>query len=300
MITVSITLIFITGCSGQAKQVNANTEIQVIAKVHANSQNTVDLFIRDETNTKEEFYKTITDGYLNHYHSSEGLSGNYYLIRRTGDDSSTDSNWSDELWRYTPQKEETKMYSIKGLDFRVASNEKTVALTGGDVIGEQFIFLNDRGKEIKRYNVKDLLTGKESKDYIPMIGLLKWSDDSENLWGVLAEGGWIETIFSINISTWEVKKYSTGNLPLGLEFELNANRGLLLFSDYPVLLDVFSESEYNSSKKSVKLYIYDLDTQRQQTISTSITKRFNPKWLDDNTIEFDSPNGNGRQIYKID
>ena len=86
---------------------------------------------------------------------------------------------------------------------------------------------------------------------------------------------------------------------MGLEFELNANRGLLLFSDYPVLLDVF-QSEYNSSKKSVKLYIYDLDTQRQQTISTSITKRFNPKWLDDNTIEFDSPNGNGRQIYKID
>ena len=195
------------------------------------------------------------------------------------------------------------MYSIKGLDFRVASNEKTIALTGGNVnskIGEQFIFLNDSGEEIKRYNVKDLLTGKESKDYIPMIGLLKWSDDSENLWGVLAEGGWIETIFSINISNWEVKKYITGNLPLGLEFELNANRGLLLFSDYPVLLDVFSESEYDSSKKSVKLYIYDLDTQRQQTISTSITKRFNPKWLDDNTIEFDSPNGNGRQIYKID
>ena len=195
------------------------------------------------------------------------------------------------------------MYSIKGLDFRVASNEKTIALTGGNVnskIGEQFIFLNDSGEEIKRYNVKDLLTGKESKDYIPMIGLLKWSDDSENLWGVLAEGGWIETIFSINISNWEVKKYITGNLPLGLEFELNANRGLLLFSDYPVLLDVFSESEYDSSKKSVKLYIYDLDAQRQQTISTSITKRFNPKWLDDNTIEFDSPNGNGRQIYKID
>ena len=195
------------------------------------------------------------------------------------------------------------MYSIKGLDFRVASNEKTIALTGGNVnskIGEQFIFLNDHGKEIKRYNVKDLLTGKESKDYIPMIGLLKWSDNSENLWGILAEGSWIETIFSINIGTWEVKKYSTGNLPLGLEFELNANRGILLFSDYPILLDVFSESEYNSSKKSVKLYVYDLDTQRQQTISTSITKRFNPKWLDDNTIEFDSPNGNGRQIYKID
>lgn len=204
MITVSIILIFVTGCSGQAKQINANTKLQVIAKVHANSQNTVDLFIRDETNAKEEFYKTITDGYLNHYHSSEGLNGNYYLIRRTGDDSSADSNWSDELWRYTPQKEETKIHSIKGLDFRVASNEKTIALTGSDVdskTGEQFIFLNDSGKEIKRYNVKDLLTGTESKDYIPMIGLLKWSDDSENLWGVLAEGSWIETIFSINIST---------------------------------------------------------------------------------------------------
>ena len=129
-----------------------------------------------------------------------------------------------------------------------------------------------------------------------MIGLLKWSDDSENLWGVLAKG-WIEDIF-YQYKAWEVKKYSTGNLPLGLEFELNANRGLcsLVIIRY---YWCFSESEYNSSKKS-KLYIYDLDTQKQQTISTSITKRFNPKWLDDNTIEFDSPNGNGRQIYKID
>lgn len=304
MLTVSVILLLVTGCGSQAQQANANSKLQVIAKAQANSRNTVDLFIRDETTAREEYFKTITDGYLNHYHSSESHNSNYYLIRRIGyDGSADDDDWSDELWRYTPQKKAAKRYSIKGLDFRVASNEKTIALTGGEVnskIGEQFIFLNDSGKEIKRYNVQDLLTGQENKAYIPMIGLLKWSDNSENLWGVLAEGSWIETMFSINISTWEIKKYSTEDLPLDFEFELNANRGLLLFSDYPLLLDICAEREFNSSQKSINLYVYDLETRRQQTISTSITKRFNPKWLDDDTIEFDSPAGNGRQISKID
>jgi len=40
---------------------------------------------------------------------------------------------------------------------------------------------------------------------------------------------------------------------MGIEFELNANTGLLLYSDYPELLDVTSASEYENSRQKYKI-----------------------------------------------
>ncbi len=288
----SILLIFIVGCSS-----HANKDLQIVAKPQPNSQDTIDLFIKDGISGKEELYKTIHDAYLLHYNSFNSINGDLYIIRRIGSVDNADSNWSDELWKYTPQKKETKIFSVRGLDFRVAPNEKTIAITGEG--NNQLIFFNDRGTELIRYNTVDFTTGKESNDYSPRIGLLKWSDNSESFWGALASGGSEETIFNINISTWVVKKYDISKLSMGWESELNANKGLLLYSDYPIMLDITSVELFANSKKHVNLYVYDLNNQSQKQISSSIAKEFKPKWVDDNTIEFDSPNSAERQQYKI-
>lgn len=294
MIIGAIFLIFIIGCMSQA-----NRDLQIVAEPQANSQDTIDLFIKDRTSGKEELYKTIHDAYLQHYNSFNIINGNLYIIRRIGSGDNAESNWTDELWKYTPQKKETEIFSVRGLDFRVAPNEKTIAITGDE--NNQLIFLADKGNELKRYNTMDFITGQESNDDSPRIGLLKWSDNSENFWGTLYELSWTVTIFNININTWTVNKYDISKLSvsMGPEAALNANKGLLLYSDYPVMFDVTSVESFENSKKPVNLYVYDLKNQSQQQISSSIAKRFNPTWVDDNTIEFDAPNSTERQQYKI-
>lgn len=281
------------GCSSQTEQTNIDQKLQLIEKIKPNSENTIELFIKETKSGKEELYKTINDGYLSHYHSLENQNGNLYIIRRTGDTSGPDNNWSDELWRYTPQREEFKIYSTAGLDFRVTSDEKTIAITQGEE--NQLIFLTNTGRELRRYSVKDFITGKESKNFSPGIRLLKWSDDNKTFWGALFETISTETIFSIDLSTWQVQRYSITNLPIGAELELNDNKALLLYSDYPVFLDVDAAKEFEGSKKKVDLYIYNLKNQSQQVIATSISQKFNPHWIDNDIIEFTELNGKVRQ-----
>jgi len=65
-------------------------------------------------------------------------------------------------------------------------------------------------------------------------------------------------------------------------------------------LDVDSYNEFLNSKAIVYLYLKNLLTNEKIQISTSITKKFNPKWIDDKTIEYNDTVSEGRIIYKMD
>jgi hypothetical protein len=73
----------------------------------------------------------------------------------------------------------------------------------------------------------------------------------------------------------------------------------IAFSDYPAMYDVDSAQEYERSGAKVNLVVYDLKTKAQEQIATSITKKFEPKWIDENTLEYNNPNGTGRLTKQI-
>ena len=66
---------------------------------------------------------------------------------------------------------------------------------------------------------------------------------------------------------------------------MNGGTGKLAYSDFPVFFDADSAYAFQHSLKKVTMFLYDLATQAKQTLADSAAKAFEPKWLDDKTVE---------------
>lgn len=227
--------------------------------------------------------------YSRHHHSSEYHNGNLYIIRRIGYDGYPDETWSDELWRYDLQKNGTKLYSTKGIDFRVNINENLVAI----ITNEAFTLLDNRGKTLKQFQSAEIVVDPEA---IPMFVSLAWEQNS--IWIGNAFGPSLAGLAKVDTKTYTVTKYDLADLPAGPEFTINVHSEKLAFSNYPALFDVDSAEDYEKSGAKVNLQVYDLTTDKLQLIATSITKKFEPEWIDKNTLEYNDPNSEGR-VQKI-
>lgn len=220
--------------------------------------------------------------YTNHYNFMEVHNGCIYYIKRVGD---TDNEWTDELWKYDKSKGVMKLYSAKGIDYRVSPNNKKIAVESD----EKVIILNDKGEKIKKYSFNEI---DKPLQVTPNI----WSEDGKVLYGSLSDTYMIEYFFKIENGDIT---YIKNNLELISEYTINPNTDWISYSDYPVLLDTDAFNEFKESKKSIKLYLYNFSTKEKIIIDKSVTKKFSPVWIDDNTIEYNDPSSDKRKTYKM-
>ncbi|MTI65533.1 MAG: hypothetical protein FH753_02930 [Firmicutes bacterium] len=220
--------------------------------------------------------------YTNHYHFMEVHNECIYYLKRVGD---TDNEWTDELLRYDKSKGVKKLYSAKGIDYRVSSDNKKIAVE----FDEKLVLLNDKGEKIKTYSFNEI---DKSLQVTPNI----WSDDGKVLYGSLSDTYMIEYFFKIENGDIS---YIKNNLELISEYVINPNTDWICYSDYPVLLDTDAFDEFKESKKSIKLYLYNFSTKEKIIIDKSVTKKFSPVWIDDNTIEYNDPSSDKRKTYKL-
>ncbi len=254
-----------------------------------------------------EFYETynrenilnLEDAYTDHYHFKEHHNGNVYLIRRiepAAGEEWTDDNWTDELWRYDKNNKGEKLYACQGLDFRVSPNEKYIAIIDHD----ELCIIDAEGHKIKKYTIEELSNGEYKNEDELHVDMQGWSDDSLNFWGGVNDLWLPLKLFKINAVDWSITEYDVTQLPIGdAEFMLNSNTGKIVFSDFPITFNVDDLSEFEASKEKVTLFYYDLAKKKLMAINSSVAKMFNPKWIDDFTIEYDNPKGQGRIRYKL-
>jgi hypothetical protein len=266
-----------------------NSEIfQVITRPHPLQELLTDVYIQNISTQEEKLFITLDNVNTGNYHVGEYRNGNLYIMRRMG---YPDENWLDELWRYDIQGKGKMLFSKKGLDFRVAPNESyaAVAYQSTEDNANKVAFISENGEVVQDINVDPTGNYLENPN--------KWSDDNNSFWGELKMGPEPKYIFQITISSWSMTSYDVTQLSIGSEYELNANTGKIVYSDYPVFFTVDNRQQFLNSGKEVKLYLYDLISKNLQIIATSITKPFTPKWLDNYTIEYDDPNGGTRIKY---
>jgi hypothetical protein len=245
-----------------------------------------DMYVQNVDTKAMEFFATVPDVNENHYHSSEYHNGNVYIIRRTGD-VNTDS-WQDELWRYDELRAGVMLYAIKGLDFRVSPDETYVAASGG----ERLVILDMQGSVLQEYAADQVLTGPE--DMPLMIGLVNWSDDSGVLW-IETDGPVLASYSNLVAPSWQIAMFDLAGIPIGrAENELNPNTGKVVFSNLPMFFAADQYDEFTASGEAVTLYVYDLRTKSLQQIAVSEAEEFEPLWLDDSTIAYNDPVGEGR------
>lgn len=281
----------------------------VVLKENPTDKLKTDIYLQNKKTGEQSLFITLAGVNRNTYHNTEYHNGNLYITRKTGgntnnpswydnDDSNwydNNPNWTDELWKYNQQKQGLKIYSNRGLDFRVSADENFIAVVidmGGIEGKGNLAFIKNNGEVIKILTTKEL-----GFSYIQMP-IVAWSQNF--IWTYENIGGpAIGNIVKINAKTFQITKFDVSSLPIQVaEFDLNPTKEKIVFDDYPAMFDVDSSNEFRASKKTVTLFIYDLNSKTKQIIVTSITKAFKPKWIDENTVEYDNPSGEGR-ITKI-
>lgn len=244
---------------------------------------------------KTKTFGSYSNIYVNHYHCVEYHNGNVYIIRRVNYEGYPDPNndWMDELWKINADKTEQKLYSVRGLDYRVAPDE-SAAVAQGPIEDKNIELINIVTKVIKSISKTEL----GITDNVAGIQFEGWSDNSDKFWGQLYNTEKPE-YFSIAKQTGKVTLYDSPH-NFHDEHVLNLNSGIVAYSEYPFLFDTETEQEYFDSKTKVNFYFYNLRTKEKTLIVTSVVKAFEPKWLNDITVEYNDPASGNRITYSLE
>ena len=291
-ITISLAILCLVAMPGAFQAAySQSTSIKVFIKVSTAKKSAWDIFIKDYRTGKATKFITITDVYQGHCHPAEYHNGHVYVIRRRGDVHGP--TWTDELWRYDRNGLGTKLWSSKGLDFRVRDDEGMIAALSRSQQGERRLtlyLLDGDGKLIKTSPAHQLVSTDMSFE--------KWDD--RFLWLADQETVDISGFVRIDSHSMAIKKYDLSQLGLSDEdYALNTTSLLLAYSDYPVMFDTDEAHDFEKRKTPVKLYIYDLSTRHRRLIARAIAEPFNPKWANPSTLEYDNPRGKGRIQKRI-
>jgi len=277
-----------------SEEILSEIEYEVVTRVNGKNDRLTDVYIKDVETGNEIFFASILDVYFNHYHHVEYNNGNIYIIKRIGYDGYPDEDWTDELWKYDSNRVSNKLYSTKGLDFRVSPDGKLIALQEG----ENLLFLETDGTFLKKFPT-DVLGSKDISS--PDLNLLDWSNDSNLFWGDLSFTVSPELFFAINTELWSIERYDVRDLNLTIsDLALNYNNGKLAYSDFPALFDNYSYDDFMNSESEVTLKIYDLKTKEEQEIAVSITKKFEPEWIAQDILEYNNPDSDDRIQFELE
>lgn len=267
----------------------------VLPKANAQNPLLTDIFIRNEATGEETLWGSLENVYKEHYHAGEYHNGHLYIIHRLGYDGYPDEEWTDELWRYENPTSGRVLFSQQGLDFRVAPTESYAAVAFGTPPDARLFFVDVATATVaKEFAPADVGGG----DFYYFLDPVAWTADGTTYWGKQTITVATLAFFKIQPGSWTVNNYDVVELAMS-EKQLNPNTGRVVFSDYPAMFDVDSVTQFEASKAAVTLFVYDLNSQALQTIATSEAKKFEPNWLNDQTIEYNDPLTGGRTTFTL-
>jgi hypothetical protein len=304
-----ITSLFGNNVGTLTVQVKTNvleTAYNVIARPNPENDLLTDIYIKSISSEEEIFLITLDDVNREHYHLGEYHNGNLYIIKKVEIVEEQKTEWEEELWKYDVNGIGERLWnSTKGLDYRVAPNEKIIAIQSEDII---WFDEWDNYLEILKplyvypnikYKLKENTLGIDYMEYYTKQ-LDKWSDNGQIFWGEFKYDSTPVFIIMFDSTTLKVREFDISHQKVGIEFELNANTGKLVYSNYPRMETEEEEIIFRNGEKEVKLFLFDLLRLTQRVIATSTAKEFHPKWLNDTTIEYDDPLNEGKRIVLID
>lgn len=252
-------------------------EIEVVVEENPSDKTKTDVFLKDKRIGQETLFITLSDVDIDYYHPAEYHNGNLYIIRRASEE-------IDEIWRYNQQKQGEKLYAGRWFGFRVKDDEKVITIT----TAEEFNLLDNNGNKIKTFKADEVLVSPAG----PQFEVVAWAPNA--VWLDNTFGPNLTGLVKIDTSAFTIVKYDLSHLPAGTEYAFNVKKEKVAFSNYPAFFEVESLEEYERSGSKVNLIVYDLQTKAQGQIATSIAKKFEPAWIDENTLEYNNPSGEGK------
>ncbi len=225
--------------------------------------------------------------YDKHYHYLEVHEDKIYVIYRwMNSEDATD--WADTLWRFSPTGVPINLYEGKGIDFRVSPDNEFIAVESEGILK----FFDSEGSLKKVFTEGDLEIGEYCD-----IGLCQWNDAGNVLWLESLDTYVAQTFIRIDVNTWNTDIYPNRGVYTD-DRSLNPNTGWIVCSDYPVFLDTIGRDNYLNSNMVTKLFLYDVEAQREFEINSLETNLFSPQWESDEEISY--MYGNEERFYSME
>lgn len=250
-----------------------------------------EVYLIDESRRSETRLFALPDVYREHYHAAEFHAGELYVIRRPGGQEAylTNPAWTDELWRYDSKGNGRKLYTGRGIDFRVSPKAHSIAI----VVPEEttpLVFTDLEGSVQKLFRRTEI-SGLAPED---VIRPLSWFGNDMWLTGV--QGMEIRSIFSFDTSTDALTSRDVSSLhAVQREFALEPTTETIAYSTYKQDLE-----ESGNEGQSAELRIYRLQTGEVKTIVAGVVARpFAPRWINSTTLEYADPSGSERVTVRI-
>lgn len=259
------------------------------------AKNLTTVYLRNNHTGQETKFISLTDVYAEHYHAAEFVNGALYIIRRTGGSEGfmTNPNWTDELWRYESNGTGRKLYSVRGIDFRVSADTGTISIVANSYPHESIILLNPDGDVLDAFSRSDV--GVADHDYT--LNPLFWRNGI--FWLTAREGMHLMELISIDSRSYAIGRIDVAFLSVsGNEFAFDPHAKMIAFSTYVSPLDI--QDVHNPPHQIVSLYLYNVNTGvKKKLLTASVTRELLPQWLDTSTIEYNDPHSQGRVSIKV-
>lgn len=261
------------------------------------------------------------------------LNGAYYIVLRTTKDDNGVQLWKytenpfasllDEgidinietrspYLYYTVSKKTDKDGYIKEV-VKLDENENKTMIYAGKSIeisaspdGEYFIIIENPYYSNRTEGIRNLII-LDTNDMIIFDEAIKSSMDTdivpygwngEEFWALFTIMAGKPEILILNAETlmYEVIE----NKANSREFDINMKNGWICYSDFPVFFDIDTYNDFKESKKDVNLYLYNIYSEEEIHVDTSIAKEFTPKWIDEYTFVYTDPDSDNRLKYTIE
>jgi len=276
-------------------------EFVVTSKV--NPQKDEDFFIFNKKTKRQIIWVTLSSdkkskSFSGFYSGEEYRNGSLYLRRQL---LAATNDGKYQLVVYDWRRESKKLISSDHyFDFEVLHDGRIAIL-----LIDKLVFLDKEGTEILSFPIKELTVApwlfadqRLSVPYEPWVNFINVSSDLIWLENSVARstGGLVK----LDINTYKIEKYDISDLGILMDFDFNAKKEKIASSGCPIGFETQEDEDaYKQSKQKEELTIYDLKTRSKELVATSIAKCFRPRWIDENTLEYDDPAGIGRLLKEL-
>ena len=265
---------------------DSDAEFTVLLRQDRTDSNSTQVYIQ-RTGTEYPI-ANVPNVYKNHYHPAEIRGGNLFIIRRI-EGQTEEYSFQDELWLYDITGNGQRLHVSNGMDFRASPNGEKISINEN---GSDLKIFDLTTNSISEFTWQELAGDKLNTAHSSEIRntVLGWDKDGTRFWGHLGQLGVPLAYYSIDISTGAVSTFDVSSVGItGDELEFNTRSGMILFSTHPRFFDVDSAMEFEKSETVVELFTYDLVLNSKAKIAESVSKSFEPKWIDAKTIEYLDP-----------
>ncbi|MCH4886142.1 hypothetical protein EZV73_01115 [Acidaminobacter sp. JC074] len=227
--------------------------------------------LEDELSLARVDNEKVLSVYKNHYHYMETVDDKVYVIYED-----TSGELIRSLWCLTPSSKPKKLFEGTSFDFRVSPKGKYIAVESLDEI----YILDTEGHLEKKLTKGDL--GLED---IFSLNLYMWNDQETSLWIESKDLMLTQAYIKLETNTWDYKIYTNDDVFTD-DYVLNPNTGLILYSDYPLMLDTITVDEFMENERLVTLYLLDLEEEKNYKIDSYLTNEFKPEWHSDEEFSY--------------